>query len=51
MNEASFISVMRSRNAAFYGVSFNTRNRGTRRFDREDFLNELQNPNHEQSEL
>ena len=42
MNEASSISVMSSRNAAFYGVSFNTRDRTTRRFAREGFLDELQ---------
>jgi hypothetical protein len=51
MNEASSINAMRSQNAGSKGVSFNTRDRSTRRFDREDFLNKLQHPNHEQSEL
>jgi hypothetical protein len=37
MNEASFINAMRSQSAGFNGVSFNTRDRSTRRFDREDF--------------
>jgi hypothetical protein len=37
MNEASFINALRSQSAGFNGVSFNTRDRGTRRFDREDF--------------
>lgn len=42
MNEAPSIEVasinaMRSQNTGFNGVRFNTRDRSTRRFDREDF--------------
>jgi len=40
MNEASSINAIRSQNTGFNGVSFNTRDRGTSRFDRDDFLNE-----------
>jgi ribosomal protein S8 len=41
MNEASSKNATRRQNAAFYLVSFNTRDRTTRHFDREGFLDEL----------
>jgi len=41
MNKRPIIKVTASEGATFYGVSFNTRDRTTRPFDREGFLQEL----------